>query len=59
MREGAGKLRSILIVMGNSNGIRETETATPKKNKSPWFNYTDMFYTKNNRDDISAEQLSS
>ena len=44
---------------GNSNGIRETETATPKKNKSPWFNYTDMFYTKNNRDDISAEQLSS
>ena len=44
---------------GNSTDIKETEAANYKKNKSPWFNYTKMFYTKNNRDDISAEQLSS
>ncbi len=43
----------------NSTGIKKTEAVTSKKNKSPWFNYTDMFYTKNNRDDISADQLSS
>ena len=44
---------------GNSTDIKETEAANYKKNKSPWFNYTKMFYTKNNRDDISAEQLST
>ena len=28
------------------------------KNKSPWFEYTEMFYSKSRRDDISAAQLS-
>ncbi len=29
------------------------------KNKSPWFEYTEMFYSKKRGDDISAAQLSS
>jgi len=28
------------------------------RNKSPWFGYTEMFYSKNRKDDISAAQLS-
>jgi hypothetical protein len=35
-------------------------TALPQSrpnNKSPWFGYTDMFYSKYRRDDISADQL--
>jgi len=28
------------------------------RNKSPWFGYTEMFYSKSHRDDISAAKLS-
>ncbi len=34
------------------------ESQSKPKNKSPWFGYTEMFYSKNRKDDISAAQLS-
>jgi transposase len=34
------------------------QTQSKPKNKSPWFGHTKMFYSKRNRGDISAAQLS-
>ena len=38
-------------------GLQDQPQSMPK-NKSPWFGYTEMFYSKSHRDDISAAQLS-
>jgi transposase len=38
-------------------GLQDQPQSRPK-NKSPWFGYTEMFYSKNHRGDISADQLS-
>lgn len=34
------------------------QTLVRSKNPSPWFGYTEMFYSRKNRGDISADQLS-
>jgi len=51
---------SIVQIPQNDNSSQSLP-AQPQirpKNKSPWFSYTEMFYSKSRRDDISAAQLS-
>lgn len=42
----------------NSSKILPVQPQSRPKNKSPWFGYTEMFYSKRRKDDISAAQLS-
>jgi transposase len=42
----------------NLLNVVPVQTQVRPKNQSPWFNYSQLFYSKSRRDDISADQLS-
>jgi transposase InsO family protein len=42
----------------NLLNVVPVQTQIRPKNQSPWFNYSQLFYSKSRRDDISADQLS-
>jgi transposase len=42
----------------NSCNSLSDQSQSKAKSKSPWFGYTEMFYSKRRKDDISAAQLS-
>lgn len=51
---------SIVQVPQQDNSLKSLPDQSQSRptNKSPWFDYTEMFYSKRRKDDISAAQLS-